>query len=139
MHCICTRTLTHPTPPARLLFVTCSAAALLPFRSRSYDYLPYPPGTANGFRLDAEKWPGGGVDAYLQAVVQVGQRRRRVRPARDGGMVRWKWKPCTAPPRGSLHLSTELTGLQVLMQRDVGSPCAPVMDWWGFRTVHMCR
>ncbi|PNG51683.1 hypothetical protein TSOC_015508, partial [Tetrabaena socialis] len=36
---------------------------------RSYDYLPYPPGTADGFRLDAEKWPGGGVDEYLRSVL----------------------------------------------------------------------
>ncbi|GLC43983.1 hypothetical protein PLESTM_001542400 [Pleodorina starrii] len=36
---------------------------------RSYDYLPYPPGNAGGFRLDADKWPGGGVDAYLRSVV----------------------------------------------------------------------
>ncbi|KAG2443453.1 hypothetical protein HXX76_001810 [Chlamydomonas incerta] len=37
--------------------------------TRSYDYLPCPPGTAGGFRADAEKWPGGGVDAYLQEVL----------------------------------------------------------------------
>ncbi|GIL61286.1 hypothetical protein Vafri_15684 [Volvox africanus] len=37
--------------------------------TRSYDYLPYPPGNANGYRLDAESWPGGGVDAYLRVVV----------------------------------------------------------------------
>ncbi|GIL61274.1 hypothetical protein Vafri_15689 [Volvox africanus] len=37
--------------------------------TRSYDYLPYPPGNANGYRLDAESWPGGGVDTYLRAVV----------------------------------------------------------------------
>ncbi|EFJ50202.1 hypothetical protein VOLCADRAFT_89088 [Volvox carteri f. nagariensis] len=36
---------------------------------RSYDYLPYRPGTANGYRLDAANWPGGGVEAYLRAVV----------------------------------------------------------------------
>ncbi|KAG2497276.1 hypothetical protein HYH03_004860 [Edaphochlamys debaryana] len=37
--------------------------------TRSYDYLPYPPGTGGGFRLDAETWPGGGVDEYLSDVV----------------------------------------------------------------------
>eukprot|EP00198_Chlamydomonas_reinhardtii_P004541 XP_001693877.1 predicted protein [Chlamydomonas reinhardtii] len=37
--------------------------------TRSYDYLPCPPGTAGGYRADAEKWPGGGVDAYLQEVL----------------------------------------------------------------------
>ncbi|KAG2443225.1 hypothetical protein HYH02_009298 [Chlamydomonas schloesseri] len=37
--------------------------------TRSYDYLPCPPGTADGFRADAEKWPGGGVDTYLQEVL----------------------------------------------------------------------
>ncbi|GLC43975.1 hypothetical protein PLESTB_000215900 [Pleodorina starrii] len=36
---------------------------------RSYDYLPYEPGTANGLRPDAAEWPGGGVDAYLRSVV----------------------------------------------------------------------
>ncbi|GIL79183.1 hypothetical protein Vretimale_16716 [Volvox reticuliferus] len=55
-----------------------NAGALPPFvivgidhsgNMRSYDYLPYPPGNANGYRLDAESWPGGGVDAYLRAVV----------------------------------------------------------------------
>ncbi|EFJ50203.1 hypothetical protein VOLCADRAFT_104027 [Volvox carteri f. nagariensis] len=40
-----------------------------PGAMRSYDYLPYPPGAANGYRLDAANWPGGGVEAYLRAVV----------------------------------------------------------------------
>lgn len=37
---------------------------------RSYNYLPFPPGTGEGgFRGDAERWPGGGADAFLQRVV----------------------------------------------------------------------
>ncbi len=59
----------HCIPP----YLPCSSRntrCCPPSRSRSYDYLPYPPGIADGFRLDAEKWPGGGVDSYLQAVVQ---------------------------------------------------------------------
>jgi len=38
---------------------------------RSYQYCPYPPGTGDGgFRGDCERWPGGGVDAYMRRVVQ---------------------------------------------------------------------
>lgn len=34
---------------------------------RSLNLLPYPPGTGvGGFRGDAERWPGGGVEGYLQ-------------------------------------------------------------------------
>ncbi|KAF8061885.1 ybbA [Scenedesmus sp. PABB004] len=37
---------------------------------RSYNYLPFPPGTGEGgFREDAAKWPGGGAEEYLQRVV----------------------------------------------------------------------
>jgi enterochelin esterase-like enzyme len=37
---------------------------------RSFDYLPYKPGTGpGGFRADAAKWPGGGVAAYMARVV----------------------------------------------------------------------
>ncbi len=36
---------------------------------RPYDYLPYKPGDANGARPDAAEWSGGGVDAYLRAVI----------------------------------------------------------------------
>ena len=37
---------------------------------RSYNYLPYAPGTGEGgFRGDAEKWPGGGADDFLGRVV----------------------------------------------------------------------
>ena len=41
---------------------------------RSFDYLPYPPGVGvNGFRPEAKTWPGGGVDAYVDAVyLEVG-------------------------------------------------------------------
>ncbi|KAL6760544.1 Alpha/Beta hydrolase protein [Haematococcus lacustris] len=36
---------------------------------RSFNYLPYEPGTGSGgFRGDAERWPGGGVSAYMQRV-----------------------------------------------------------------------
>eukprot|EP00884_Botryococcus_braunii_P022083 jgi/Botrbrau1/8559/Bobra.0359s0023.1 len=38
---------------------------------RSWDYNPYPPGTGPGeVRKDAKDLPGGGVDDYLQAIVQ---------------------------------------------------------------------
>eukprot|EP00798_Chlamydomonas_sp_ICE-L_P017053 gene17053-23348_t len=38
--------------------------------TRAYDYNPYVPGTGPGsFRKDAAKWPGGGVDQYLDRVV----------------------------------------------------------------------
>lgn len=37
---------------------------------RSFDYLPYEPGTGpGGFRSDAAKWPGGGVAAYMSRVM----------------------------------------------------------------------
>lgn len=37
---------------------------------RSYYYNPYKPGTGpGGFRKDAASWPGGGVDIYLDTVV----------------------------------------------------------------------
>ena len=36
---------------------------------RAYDYLPYPPGEGlAAFRPEARTWPGGGVDAYLDAI-----------------------------------------------------------------------
>ena len=36
---------------------------------RAYDYLPYPPGEGlDAFRPEARTWPGGGVDAYLDAI-----------------------------------------------------------------------
>eukprot|EP00775_Hariotina_reticulata_P003956 gene3956-4209_t len=36
---------------------------------RSYNYLPFPPGTGEGgFRGDAERWPGGGADEFLMRV-----------------------------------------------------------------------
>lgn len=36
---------------------------------RSFNYLPYPPGTGQGgFRGDAARWPGGGADDFLQRV-----------------------------------------------------------------------
>ena len=37
---------------------------------RSYDYLPYKPGTGvGGFRAEAAAWPGGGVDAFADSLV----------------------------------------------------------------------
>lgn len=39
---------------------------------RSYDYLPVVPGTGKGgFRPEAAKWPGGGIDAYLTGMMDV--------------------------------------------------------------------
>lgn len=50
-------------------FVICAIDSIGPMRS--LNYLPYPPGTgAGGFRGDAERWPGGGVDAYMHRVVE---------------------------------------------------------------------
>ncbi len=38
---------------------------------RSLNYLPYPPGSgAGGFRGDAERWPGGGLEAYMGRLVE---------------------------------------------------------------------
>ena len=44
---------------------------------RSLNYLPYPPGSGvpvdgmpGGFRGDCARWPGGGVDAYIERVVE---------------------------------------------------------------------
>ena len=38
--------------------------------NRSWNYLPWPPGTgAGGFRGDCARWPGGGVDAYVDRVI----------------------------------------------------------------------
>ena len=37
---------------------------------RSLNYLPYAPGTgAGGFRGDAARWPGGGVEQYMGRVI----------------------------------------------------------------------
>lgn len=37
---------------------------------RSFNYLPYPPGTgAGGFRTDCARWPGGGLDAYMERLI----------------------------------------------------------------------
>ncbi|KAG1669133.1 hypothetical protein FOA52_002644 [Chlamydomonas sp. UWO 241] len=41
-----------------------------PGAMRSLNYLPYAPGSgAGGFRGDAERWPGGGVDQYMDRVI----------------------------------------------------------------------
>eukprot|EP00976_Prorocentrum_cordatum_P085008 1185890-Prorocentrum_minimum.AAC.3 len=33
------------------------------------NYLPFPPGTGDGnFRPEAARWPGGGVDSYMERV-----------------------------------------------------------------------
>jgi len=38
---------------------------------RSFNYLPFAPGAgAGGFRRDAERWPGGGLPAYMARVTQ---------------------------------------------------------------------
>lgn len=37
---------------------------------RSLNYLPYAPGTGVGqFRRDCERWPGGGVDNYVNRLI----------------------------------------------------------------------
>jgi predicted alpha/beta superfamily hydrolase len=37
--------------------------------ARSYNYLPFPPGTGIGnFRDDAARWPGGGAEEFLGRV-----------------------------------------------------------------------
>eukprot|EP00959_Pyramimonas_sp_CCMP1952_P045432 949021-Pyramimonas_sp.AAC.1 len=39
---------------------------------RPLDYLPFPPGTGrDGIRPEMEKFPGGGIEAYAQRVVEV--------------------------------------------------------------------
>jgi len=44
--------------------------------NRSFEYLPYPPGTGGGvglkpgFRPEAKDWPGGGVEDYLKRVLE---------------------------------------------------------------------
>ena len=38
---------------------------------RSLNYLPYAPGSGvGGFRGDAARWPGGGVEQYMQRLIQ---------------------------------------------------------------------
>ena len=37
---------------------------------RSLNFLPYPPGAgAGGFRPDCARWPGGGVESYMERIV----------------------------------------------------------------------
>ena len=38
---------------------------------RSLNYLPYAPGSGvGGFRGDAARWPGGGVEQYMQRLLR---------------------------------------------------------------------